>query len=110
MRPIYQVLLCLYPRAYQTLFAREMLKAFEEASEDFRERGIGRFLVFAAAEFFHLITEAGVQWAGRIRHTLCHTRARTDCRCLPDIAKARPPWVARDAYHESLSRALASKE
>jgi len=110
MMAIYRALLALYPREYQALFAKEMLKAFKESLNDVRLCGRCRLVWFVAVECCDLIVECGVQWGVKLRHNVCHRCAPGDCRCLPDIAKARPPWVGRDAHYENLSRVLASKE
>ena len=107
---MYRALLSLYPREYHTLFGVEMLKAFKESLTEVRHRRRHRVLWFFAVECCDLIAECGVQWGVKLRHALCHRGARGNCRCLPDIAKARPPWVGRDTHYKNLSRVLASKK
>jgi hypothetical protein len=61
MTLIYRALLRLYPREFETLFAREMLGAFEDACSENRRRGICEFARFGASELLGLAVEAGAQ-------------------------------------------------
>jgi len=106
MTRIYRALLRLYPREYRTLFAKEMFSAFEDACSEYRRRGFYEFSRFGAAELLGLVVEAEAQWVAKTKHVVFHSRNSGDCCCLPDIARARPPWVARDTYYQNLARVL----
>jgi len=107
MTRIYRTLLGLYPREYRTLFAKEMLSAFEDACAEYRRRGLCEFVRFGAAELVGLVVEAEAQWVAKTKHVVFHSRNSGDCCCVPDIAKARPPWVARDTHYRNLARVLS---
>ena len=106
MTRIYRTLLGLYPREYRTLFVKEMLGAFEDACAEYRRRGLCEFVRFAVSELAGLVVEAEAGWVAKTKHVVFHSRNSGDCCCLPDIARARPPWVARDTYYQNLARVL----
>jgi hypothetical protein len=63
---IYKLLLHLYPAAYKTLFADEMVHVFEEARRGLPERSLSALVRFTAAEFTSVITGAAVEWSARV--------------------------------------------
>ena len=106
MTLIYRALLRLYPREFRTVFAREMLSAFEDACSEYRQRGLCEFVRFGVSELAGLVVEAAAECVAKTKHVVFHSRNSGDCGCLPDIARARPPWVARDTYYQNLARFL----
>jgi hypothetical protein len=78
-----------------------MMMAFDDASSE--HRGFSELVRFNAWELFGLLLEAHAQWAAKLKHVMLHSG---DCSCIPDIARARPPWVARETHYRNLARVL----
>jgi hypothetical protein len=94
MKRAYKTLLRLYPRDYRARFATEMATAFEDASQDRRQRGRAVYARFAIAELFGLSLGAGVEWIAKLT-----TDASQRGRSLPDRLLMRPPGVPWDAHY-----------
>ena len=67
MRRAYEFFLFLYPREHRDQFADEMIRVFEEASEERRAQGRGWFVRFAIGEMQGLIAGAAGAWLNRNR-------------------------------------------
>lgn len=93
IKPIYKVLLRLYPWDYTTAFASEMLSTFHEASEEERKRGWNSFARFLLTEFFGLMMGVGAEWLAKLT-----TDESVRGRRLPDVRMMRPSKVTQELW------------
>jgi hypothetical protein len=62
---LYRVLLKLYPTEYQAVFAPEMTEVFEQASAEFKQRGLLGRIVFVTCECTGLLKGAAREHAAK---------------------------------------------
>lgn len=83
---IYKSLLHVYPRAYRTLFADEMLEVFEQAHFNLPQRSLSALARFTASEFISVLTGAAIEWGARF------TSFSSDCmprRALETVSEGQ---------------------
>ena len=100
MKRAYDILLRLYPADYRSLFAAEMLTAFEEAAEERRERGRAVFARFALAELAGLMIGAGTEWWAEITAAIFHRNISPSAAAHKLLQKMRPPGASRDSFYK----------
>jgi hypothetical protein len=93
MKKAYTFLLCLYPRDYRAMFAREMRNAYAITLEEVRVHGRGAQLRFVAAELVGLAKGAVLEWIAKLT-----TDKAIRGRVLPDLVMMRPPGVTREVH------------
>ncbi|MDP9050700.1 MAG: hypothetical protein M3O31_08260 [Acidobacteriota bacterium] len=69
MQKVYRAILRLYPAKYRAAFALEMMEVFDQASRDFRKRGLLNLVWFATCELIGLVkalvSEHAANWAAQ---------------------------------------------
>lgn len=94
MSRAYRTLLRIYPADYRARFTTEMIRAFEQASNE--HRGRTRFVV---AECTGLFVGALAEWIAKWT-----TDPSIRGRSLPDIRMMRPPDIPREVWFAGLRR------
>src|SRR5579862_2209369 len=105
MKQIFDILLRMYPRDYQAMFAPEMSGAFEEAWEERREQRWSAYVPFAIIELTGLASGAVIEWLAKLT-TDRSIRGRT----LPDRLLMRPPGVSWDAHYAGAFLVIPKRE
>jgi hypothetical protein len=93
IKPIYIVLLRLYPWDYTVAFAPEMLRTFQAASEEERRRGWVSFMGFLLTEFASLAIGVGAEWLAKFT-----TDESVRGRRLPDLRRMRPSKISQELW------------
>lgn len=90
---MYRALVTLYPWDYATVFSEEMKSTFDQACEEYRRRGRGVFLWFAATEMISLMWGLGKEWCAKLT-----TEESVRGRSLPDLRKMRPVGISYEVW------------
>lgn len=79
MPRLYRLILSLYPAEYRTAFAAEMIKVFDQASGDARNRGTLKSMLFAVSELGGLVKGLVSEHAAKWRDGAAYVTSR----CVP---------------------------
>jgi hypothetical protein len=93
---MYARLLNLYPASYRALFAVEMSAVFAQRLSEPRSAGSHGRARLIVTEFVALFRDLARAWISRIAHAVSHD---TNCGCIPDFRKMRPPWTEAKSYY-----------
>jgi hypothetical protein len=91
MQGFYRAILRLYPTEYQVAFAPEMIQVFNQASVDFRKRGLLRLISFVAYEFTGLVkgmvSEHVAKWTAHDAYITSRSLPRRNTGIPAEIAQ-----------------------
>ncbi|HUJ50825.1 MAG TPA: hypothetical protein VLW25_11530 [Bryobacteraceae bacterium] len=95
-KPVYRMLLRLFPQDYRLFFEAEMLDAFGRACEEQRASGRAAYSRFVCGELAGLALSLPVEWIAKLT-----TSASIRARSLPDLRMMRPAGVPRELWFAS---------